>query len=134
TGAVEVKEFVLTHGAEEGEFDYQFIASQLVPDFGRSKGTAIVSVVVRRGEESETISLTDLPGSTSGYHDIDFGHFQSLNGRIRVPPGLEVQQVIVDIQPGSDNLLGTSDSFAWLARGDDDIALKPAPPDETESR
>jgi hypothetical protein len=40
--------------------------------------------------------------------------------------------VIVDIQPGSDNLISSSDSFAWRAGGGNDLML--SPPDETLPR
>lgn len=124
-GVVEVKEFMLTQSGDDGVFDYQFIVTQLVPEFGRSEGTAVVKLSVRRGEEVEILSLSELPGSSSGRHDIGFEHFQSLSGKIRVPSGLEPLQVIVDIQPGSDNLISSSDSFAWRAGGGNDLVLSP---------
>jgi len=131
-GVVEVKEFMLTQSGDDGVFDYQFIVTQLIPEFGRSEGTAVVKLSVRRGEEVETLPLSALPGSSSGRHDIDFDHFQSLSGTIRVPSGLEPLQVIVDIQPGNDNLINSSDSFAWRAGGGNDLML--SPPDETLPR
>ena len=113
-GVVEVKEFVLTKRAEEGDFDYQFTVNQLIPDFERSVGTAEVSLVVRDGsDDSKTVMLTDLPGSTDGRHDMAFDHFQSFSGTIRLPTDVEAREVIVDIRPANDNLLPSSEAFVW---------------------
>jgi hypothetical protein len=123
-GVVEVKEFMLTQSADDEVFDYQIIATQLVPEFGRSEGTAVVKLSVRRGDKTEILPLSALAGSSSGRHDIAFDHFQSLVGKIRVPPGLEPLQVIVDIQPKSDNFISSSESFAWRAGGGKDFMLR----------
>jgi len=128
-GVVEVKEFTLTQSGDDGTFDYQFIVSQLVPEFGRSEGVAIVKLSVRRGDEVEILPLSAFPGSSPGRHHIGFDHFQSLRGKIRVPSGLEPLQVIVDIQPGSDNLIESSESFVWRAGGAKKLML--SPPNET---
>ena len=131
-GVVEVKEFILTQDDDAGVFDYQFIVTQLVPEFGRSEGTATVTLSVLRGGKTEVLALSDLPGSTSGRHDIGFDHFQSLNGKIRVPPDVEPLQVTVDIQPDSDNLVRSSDTFAWQAEGKHDLTLSAPGPNPLE--
>lgn len=115
TGVVEVKEFLLTKSAVANTFDYQLLVNQLIPEFGRSVGNAVVRLAVRRGKDSELLALSDLPGSTSGRHAFAFDHFQFLQGTIRVPADLEPLYVTVDIEPESDNLLGTTESFAWHA-------------------
>jgi len=112
-GIVEVKEFVLTKRDEDREFDYQFTVNQLIPDFERSEGTAEVKLVVSDGDDTRTLALADLPGSTDGRHNMAFDHFQSFSGTIRLPKDVEVQRVIVDIRPANDNLLPSSEAFAW---------------------
>lgn len=129
-GIVEVKEFVLTDAAEAGEFDYRMIVNQLVPEFGRSKGTAIVKLAVRQGDETEILALSDLPGSTSGRHPFSFEHFQSFNGTIRIPPRVKPRYAVVDILPQSDNLVGSSESFTWHADNTRELVFTPTAPNE----
>jgi hypothetical protein len=62
-GVVEVKEFMLTQSADDEVFDYQISVTQLVPEFGRSEGTTVVKVSVRRGDKTEILPLSALAGS-----------------------------------------------------------------------
>ena len=114
-GVVEVKEFVLTTRGEAGDFDYQFTVNQLIPGFERSSGMVEIKLIVRDGDDDKVVALTDLPGSTDGRHTMAFDHFQSFSGTIRLPDGVEAQQIIVDIRPANDNLLPSSEAFAWHA-------------------
>jgi hypothetical protein len=125
-GVVEVKEFVLTEGQARGTFDYHFTLSQLVPGFGRSVGTALVKIVLRVDDEPRTLSLADLPGSTSGEHSLDFDHFQSFEGRIVLGQDADPQEVVVEIKPGNNNLLESSDAFVWRVEGGGPLSLMPA--------
>lgn len=126
TGLVAVKEFVLTEGEAPGSFDYHFTVNQLVPDFGRSVGAALVKVVVRVDGERRILGLADLPGSTSGRHTMGFDHFQSFNGTIVLGEDVDPQEVIVEIEPGNNNLTPSSDAFVWRAEGDGALTLSPS--------
>ncbi|QQO56933.1 MAG: hypothetical protein N838_29825 [Thiohalocapsa sp. PB-PSB1] len=131
-GVVEVKEFVLAQGDNSDVFDYQIFIGQLIPDFGLSKGIVVVKLAVRRGDSSEILELSELPGSSSGRHIISFHHFQSLSGTIRVPQNIEPLYVIVDIEPDSDNLIRSSESFAWVTDSNTyDLGLTQVPGNET---
>jgi hypothetical protein len=124
-GAVEVREFTLTEGEGAGEYRYNFTVDQLVPEFGRSEGSAIVKVVLQRNGERETVPLADLPGSSSGQHNVSFDHFQTFDGTIRLPAEANPREIIVDIEPGNNNLMRSSEAFAWRAHEGDGISLAP---------
>jgi len=126
-GVIEVKEFVLSEGEESGTYDYRFSVNQLVPEFGRSKGKAVVKVAVEQDAGTKLLPLSDLPGSSSGEHPLDFDYFQSVSGTIRIPADLTPQQVVVDIQPVGDNLLASSDAFIWHVQDGRALLLPPAP-------
>ncbi|KAA6185204.1 hypothetical protein F2Q65_09865 [Thiohalocapsa marina] len=112
-GAVEIRAFALTAMDAPGAYRYRIILSQLVPEFGRSVGEASVHVVLERDSQLQTLALSDLPGSSLGRHELAFDHFQRLEGVIQLPADATPRQVVVDIEPGSDNLLATSESFVW---------------------
>ena len=126
TGVVEVKEFLLTEGDAPGLFDYRFTVNQLVPDFRPSRGTAVVKVVLRRDGKRVTLPLSELSGSTSGHHPMAFDFFQTFEGRIQLPPDAEPVEVVVDIEPGNNNLMDSSEAFAWHAEAGDAISLLPS--------
>jgi hypothetical protein len=134
TGVVEVKEFLLTEGDQPGLFDYRFTVNQLVPDFRRSQGTAVVKVVLRRDGKRVTLSLSELPGSTSGRHPMAFDFFQTFEGRIQLPPDVEPVEVVVDIEPGNNNLMESSEAFAWHAEIGGAISLLPSGGDEAADK
>jgi hypothetical protein len=125
TGVVEVKEFVLTEGDVPASFHYHFTVSQLVPDFGRSVGTALVKVVLRVDGERQTLGLADLPGSSSGRHSMAFDHFQSFDGKIVLGQDADPQEVVVEIEPGNNNLMPSSEAFVWRAEDGGTISLTP---------
>lgn len=115
-GAVEIREFTLSEGSDATEYRYNFTVNQLVPEFGRSEGEAVVKVVLERAGERVTVPLTELPGSSSGRHPMSFDHFQTFEGTIRLPSEASPREIIVDIEPGNNNLMQSSEAFAWRAR------------------
>ena len=125
TGVVEVREFLVTEADEPHTFRYRFTMNQLIPNFGHSEGVARIKVALMRDGERSVEPVSALQGSSAGKHDFAFDHFQSFEGTIVLPPGAEPREVIVDIEPENNNLMQSSESFAWQAQGGDATSLLP---------
>jgi hypothetical protein len=112
-GIVEVKELQLTKLAGLRRFRFEMVLSQLVPEAGRTRGSARLQVVLRRGEGEEAVALAALPGSSPEAVRLDFQHFQIIRGTIVLPEGATAEQVIVDIEPEGEMLASSSEVFLW---------------------
>jgi hypothetical protein len=129
-GVIEVGDFVLGAGTGDGRYDYQFIAHQLVPEFGKSTGTAVVKLKLEEGDAARVVPVEELPESGPGRHPMSFEHFQSFSGTIRLPTDAEPREIVIDILPADDNLLGSSYAFSWRPGGDTAQLPDPAVTDE----
>lgn len=128
-GVVEVKEVAMTPGGEPGHYHYRLTLSQLLPEIGRSVGTVTLKVAMIEGDERTLRSLDDLPGSSPGRQPMDFEYFQMLDGDIVLPDNAEPEQLIVEIDPSTDRLVGSRASFLWPRPQGVDLLLVPdAPP------
>jgi hypothetical protein len=112
-GVVVVKEVRLAPGDESGRYRFDLILSQLVPQDFRSKGTAQISVVVSRDDKEQSLTLDELPGSTSAAIPFDFEHFQFVSGEIVLPGGAVPERFVVEIEPSGELLSSSSEAFLW---------------------
>jgi hypothetical protein len=134
-GVVEVKDVALVPGEQAHHYHYRLTLSQLVPQFGRSVGTVTLKVGMRVGGEDVVRTLDDMPGSSPAKHAMGFEHFQTLDGRIVLPAGVEPEHLIVDITPSTPGLLRSSDVFLWPGADGQDGRLTPAavPVDDSDA-
>lgn len=130
-GAVDIKTVELTAGETPRTYRYRLTLSQLAPDVGRSTGRVILSVVLRRDGQDVVEPVSALPGSSGGAQDMDFEHFQVLEGVIQIPEGAVPRRLMVKVEPQGDRLVETSDAFDWEVRP---VAEVPSPDLATPSR
>jgi hypothetical protein len=116
-GILKVQDFRLVAGEAPGELGYSFTVSQLIQDFGESAGDVLIRVVGKRGGKEVTLPLDKLPGSEPTAHTMRFQHFQNFEGRIRLPEGLEPENLVVEIKPSTKNLIPVTETFAWSVGG-----------------
>lgn len=113
-GVVEVDSLVVT-SLQSGEYRYRLTLSQLVPDFGRTEGEVVLSVVVDGQGERSTAPKSGKPAEEAGRHQLSFDHFQVLEGRFQLSADMEPLDLIVEILPKDDTLLPSKEVVAWGA-------------------
>lgn len=116
-GILKVKDFKLKATEEPQELSYSFTVSQVIQDFGESAGEVEIQVVGKRNGEEVTLQLNELPGSEPTSHKMRFKHFQNFEGRIRVPAGLEPENLVVEIKPSTKNLIPITETFSMSTGG-----------------
>lgn len=112
-GVVEVKELQLRQGLAPGHYGFEMLLSPLVPQQARTRGRVRLSVVVTVGGEERTLSLDALPGSSPAEVDLDFEHFQAIDGEIVLPQEAQPERLIVEIEPEGASLARSSEAFFW---------------------
>jgi hypothetical protein len=110
---VEVRELEVARGEQPRHYRFDMVLSQLVPSGEMARGTARVSLVVTRDGKRETLSLKALPGSSPALARVGFKHFQVISGEIVLPEGVQAEQLVVDIEPETEGLAASSDTFLW---------------------
>jgi hypothetical protein len=113
-GVVEVDGLVLT-SLLSGQYEYRLTLGQLVPDFGRTEGEVVLSIVVEDNGDRSTMPLSELSAEGAGRHQMSFDHFQVFEGRFQVEAGMEPLELIVEILPKDDTLLASKEVVGWAA-------------------
>ncbi|MGE5155822.1 MAG: DUF6776 family protein [Bdellovibrio bacteriovorus] len=113
-GAVRVHDLSLLAGEEPGAFRYRFTVSQLIPDFGETKGQVSLRITGSEGGEVRELDLERLPHADPKGFAMGFDHFQSFEGELILPDGFEPHQLTVIINPEGDRLAATSEAFPWI--------------------
>jgi multidrug efflux pump subunit AcrA (membrane-fusion protein) len=124
-GLVEVRALSLRREAG-GEFVYRVLLEQLLPDIDITGGEAVLSLLTREAGGTTLTPISDLSTEDAGRHTVAFEHAEVLEGRFRLPTGVEPIDVVVEILPKGDTFIGVKRSFAWadaLSASDDDTAL-----------
>lgn len=117
-GVVEVKEFQVTPTEVPGRYAFQVVFSQLVPQNGRTRGRARISLVVTRKGEETTLSLDALRGSSPATTVLDFEHFQAVSGVIELSKGVEPQRILIDVEPEGESMAASAEVFLWPGETD----------------
>jgi len=112
-GFLRIQDLKLTQMDEPGELAYSFTVSQIMQDFGESEGMIELKVAGRLDGEEQTLPLSKLTGSEPTKHAMKFRHFQSFEGRIRLPDALQPQNLVIEIKPTTSNLPPLVESYAW---------------------
>jgi hypothetical protein len=113
-GFVEVESLVVTP-EDAGLYAYRLALSQLVPDFDRSEGRVLLSVVIE-GEDGPTITpVADLSDTGSGRHDMSFERFEVFEGDFRLGDTGKPMELIVEILPKGDNLQASREVVPWAS-------------------
>ncbi len=113
-GVVEVDDIVVTP-LGGGWYGYRLTLSQLVPDFGRSEGEVVLSLLAASGAGESMVPLADLEDESAGRYEMSFEHFQVLEGRLRLGEGVEPVDLIVEIVPKDDTLMASKEVVGWRA-------------------
>ncbi len=116
-GAVRVHDLVLLAGEGPQSVRYSFTVSQLVPDFGETKGRVALRVTGTQGGMDQELGLERLPRADPKELSMRFDHFQAFQGGLTLPDGFEPRFLTVVISPEGDQLAGTSESFPWILEG-----------------
>jgi hypothetical protein len=111
-GVVEVDSLVVT-SPQSGQYEYRLTLSQLVPDFGRTEGEVVLSVVVEDDSGRSTTPLSGESAEGAGRHQLSFDHFQVFEGRFQLEANVEPLDLIVEILPKDDTLLASKEVVAW---------------------
>ncbi|MCG6897531.1 MAG: hypothetical protein LJE61_01850 [Thiocapsa sp.] len=118
-GAMRVQDLHLMAGDGTGAFRYSFTVTQMVPGFGEAEGRVRFEIEGHNGDTAMTLSLSDLPAAEPRELRVAFEHFQTLSGTFELPDGFEPSGVVVGIEPSSESLIPTLESFPWaLETGD----------------
>ncbi len=112
-GILQPKDFKLKETDESGVFGYSFTIQQLIPDFGESVGSIEIRVTGKRDGKELTLSLDKLEGSQPVTHKMEFKHFQSFEGSVKVPDDFEPEDLVVEIKPTTAKLIPVTETFAW---------------------
>jgi len=112
-GVVAVQDLRLASTEAQREFSYSFTLTQLVEEFGPSKGGIEIKLTGKRGSKDETLSLKQLKGSKPNKLTMDFEHFQNLEGRLVLPQGFEPHTLVVEVNPKGEKLVGSVETFPW---------------------
>jgi hypothetical protein len=113
-GAVRVHDLILLPGDQPGVFRYRFTVSQLIPDFGETKGQVSLRITGSEGGADKEVGLEGLPRADPKLLSMGFDHFQSFQGELTLPDGFEPRQLTVAISPEGDRLAATSEAFPWI--------------------
>jgi len=113
-GVVDVDELMVSP-AGDGVYRYRLTLSQLVPNFGRTEGTVALYLLVDSGEGRSVLPLAELGEDSAGRHAMSFEHFQVFDGKFRLGTGIEPIDLIVEIVPKDDTLLGAKEVVGWRA-------------------
>ena len=112
-GVVAVQDLRLAATEAQREFRYSFTLTQLVEEFGQSKGAIEIKLTGKQGGKDETLSLKQLKGSKPSKLTMDFEHFQNLEGRLVLPQGFEPHTLVVEVDPKGEKLVGSVETFPW---------------------
>lgn len=112
-GAVKVHDLRVRQGPSPGEFDYNFTITQLIQDFGETRGRVLLELTGSRDGEDVVLGLSDLPVADPLELEMAFEHFQTFRGRLEVPAGFSPRVLTVAIRPSSEQITETSSAFPW---------------------
>lgn len=112
-GILQPMDFKLEEADQSGEFSYSFTVRQLIPDFGESTGSVDLKITGTRDGKEVSLSLEKLEGSEPVSHKMEFKHFQSVAGHIRVPDDFDPESLVVEIKPSTSKLIPVSETFPW---------------------
>lgn len=133
-GAVRVHDLRLTPAGSARAFRYSFTVTQLISDFGESRGAVQLHLKGVENAKETTLSLEDLPEAAPKHLSLRFEYFQNLSGEFVLPDGFEPRLVTLTIDPEGDLLAGTSEAFPWIvdqpwsAMGESENSGAPARP------
>jgi hypothetical protein len=112
-GAVRVHDFRVGPEESGAGFAYSFTVTQLIQDFGETRGRVELGLEGVQGGEERALGLASLPGAKPKRLDMSFDHFQTFDGRFELPAGFEPRLLTVTIHPDSDQLRVHSEGFPW---------------------
>lgn len=113
-GAVSVHDLVLSAGEKPREVRYSFVVTQLIPDFGETKGRVSLGVAGLLDGKERMLSLEELPGASPKELAMQFDQMQSFRGGLTLPEGFVPGSLKVTITPEGDRLTGNSETFPWV--------------------
>jgi hypothetical protein len=112
-GVLKIQDVTLAPGEEDGLFNYSFTVTQMIQEYGESRGTLSVKLAGKRDAKDVVLSLEGLPGSEPRSHKLDFKHFQKIEGKIMVPEDLQPEALMIEIKPTSKNLIQVTETIPW---------------------
>lgn len=113
-GILKIQDLALTPLGEEGMFAYRFTITQIMPDYAESVASAQIKVVGKRHAKQVEWGLDKLPGSKPLVQPLKFKHFQTVEGRLKLPADLEPEALLIEIDPISSKLIPATESFPWV--------------------
>jgi hypothetical protein len=114
SGLIEITDFELEPSGPEDHYRFAFTVRQLFPEVGDTSG--VVRLKLEAG--GETIDAPLVPGDTTRKEELDhleleFSHFQHVDGVLAVPAGVEPEALIVEVLPDDDRNIALEESFSW---------------------
>ncbi|WP_406671991.1 DUF6776 family protein [Natronospira sp.] len=108
---LQIQEFSISPGREDGEYRFTLMLIQAMTHDRRVEGEIRLAVEGRQDDESLSLDVSEL-----GDHDnlaFSFRYFQGFDGRLRLPEGFEPEQVSVTVSPRGRNRSQIEESFEW---------------------
>jgi hypothetical protein len=112
-GAVKVHDLRIEPGGAPDAFSYSFTITQLIQDFGETRGRVLLELTGSSGDEDLVLGLSDLPLADPRELEMGFEHFQTFSGRLALPPGFIPRVLTVTIRPDGEQLAENSSAFPW---------------------
>jgi hypothetical protein len=112
-GAVKVHDLRVQRGGPPGRFDYNFTITQLIQDFGETRGRVLLELTGSADGKDVVLGLSDLPFAEPRELEMGFEHFQTFSGRLEIPAAFSPRMLTVTIRPASEQIAETSSAFPW---------------------
>ncbi|MFW6094669.1 MAG: DUF6776 family protein [Pseudomonadota bacterium] len=117
---LQIAEFELTPGPEDGQFAYQILLTQVAERRGWVKGGVEVEVrgIDMSGDTGveEVLPLTELTAEAPYPLEFRFRYFQDLSGRLTLPEDFRPRSVRITATPTGGSAEQTQRSFEWLVQ------------------
>jgi hypothetical protein len=116
-GPVHIADFKLTATDQERQFNYQLRVVQSVPNPAALTGGLRISVQGAFGATRKRLTLRDLTPERIDEQPLRFRQAQTLDGRLRLPPGFVPDGVILELRLDTKGIPPLTESFDWVAGG-----------------
>lgn len=120
-GAMRIQDLRLATTDDPLAYAYHFTVTQIIPGFGESEGKVRVEIQGRDAEGTSTYDLSKLPSAEPRQLEFKFEHFQTLSGTFELPSDFDPETISIAVDPVSDRLMPTVQSFPWEPIGTDEI-------------
>lgn len=108
-----VKKFKLKLGDEDQSYRYQFILAQALEGAGITKGTLVMEIIGRQDGVLRTLGRSSFSADGKKTVELDFKHYQKIDGTIRLPLDFVPEAVRIEVRPKNRKSKNLTRKFIW---------------------